>query len=483
MLDIKKFLMERLSNQESPQSAGQAPVSQESEDSDWTDESEDTEDTLEDNRERAEVSVGNNRKENIPPPVKTATKHQELLTFSPPEKLPANPPSHLIWNIFGRENQARKESQKQQQKLKTKSKSSSDIQRRKSAPLSVKFDPNTNNSRASARSGPEETEAEENVSYNSTLLRMRVVELEQEIETFKQENKKVMILKKKLQTEKDNLAKDLSSFEDVKTAERKKIEEEKRRIKRDQSLLEKRSKAQTQEKCKKCEEFKIEKNKLDQQLKSKESKFTEEITKLKNQLKLVKSDNQDLQNEMQRMKNRNASSKIALTETETSDQTIEVTNHSRDHSGAPTSEGRKSGKPKDGNVEIKEVVFEDGHKEVWFSNGNRKEVSRDGKMVKIFYYNGDVKESWSDGTEKYLYGESQTWHTNLPDGTVRIQFSNGQTETRAVTGETTIAFPDGTKKTIAVTGEERIAFPDGTKVTVFSDGTRRLEMPNGLKYF
>ena len=75
MLDIKKFLKERLSNQESPQSAGQAPVSQESEDSDWTDESEDTEDTLEDNRERAEVSVRNNRKENIPPPVKTATKY------------------------------------------------------------------------------------------------------------------------------------------------------------------------------------------------------------------------------------------------------------------------------------------------------------------------------------------------------------------------------------------------------------------------
>ena len=135
------------------------------------------------------------------------------------------------------------------------------------------------------------------LKYEYNLL---FLELEQEIETFKQENKKVMNLKKKLQIEKENLAKDLSSFEEVKTAERKKIEEEKRRIKRDQSLLEKRSKAQTEEKCQKCEEFKIEKNKLDQQLKSKESKFTEEITKLKSQLKLVKSDNQELQNEIQR---------------------------------------------------------------------------------------------------------------------------------------------------------------------------------------
>ena len=299
-----------------------------------------------------------------------------------------------------------------------------------------------------------------------------------------------MNLKKKLQTEKDNLAKDLSSFENVKTAERKKIEEEKRRIKRDQSLLDKRSKAQTLEKCKKCEEIKIEKNKLDQQLKSKESKFTEEITKLRSQLKLVKSDNQELQNELQRMKYKKVNSKIAVPETETTDQAIVVTNHTRDHtrphhaatrdhSGTANEESRKSAKPKDGNVEIKEVVFEDGHKEVWFSNGNRKEVSSDGETVKIFYYNGDVKESWRDGTEKYLYGESQTWHTNLPDGTVRIQFSNGQEETREVTGETTIAFPDGTRKTISVTGEERIAFPDGTIVTVSSDGTRRLEMPNG----
>merc|ERR1711913_144866 len=139
---------------------------------------------------------------------------------------------------------------------------------------------------------------------------------------------------------------------------------------------------------------------------------------------------QELQNEIQRTKYKKVNSKIAVPET--TDQAIVVTNHTRDHtttrdhSGNTNVESKKCAKPKDGNVEIKEVVFEDGHKEIWFSNGNRKEVSRDGETVKIFYYNGDVKESWRDGTEKYLYGESQTWHTNLPDGTVRIQFSNGQ---------------------------------------------------------
>ena len=75
------------------------------------------------------------------------------------------------------------------------------------------------------------------------------------------------------------------------------------------------------------------------------------------------------------------------------------------------------------------------------------------------------KEQLADDRQVNLLAgvvESQTWHTNLPDGTVRIQFSNGQQETRAVTGETTIAFPDGTKKTISVTGEERIAAGSGS---------------------
>lgn len=282
-----------------------------------------------------------------------------------------------------------------------------------------------------------------------------------------------MNLKKKLQTDKENLAKDLASFEDLKTTERKKIEEEKRRIKRDQSLLEKRNRAVGHEKCKNCDELKTEINKLEQNLKSKDSKFTEEVSKLKNNLKLVKSDNQELQNEVQRMKNKQVHSKIAGSGT--TEPEIVVTNHSRD-----TSTQRKvSAKPEDGNVEIKEKTFEDGHQEVWYSNGNRKEISRDGETVKIFYYNGDVKESWRDGTEKYLYSESQTWHTKTADGTQIIQFSNGQQETRSVTGETTIAFPDGTSKTISVTGEERISFPDGTVVTVDSAGNRRLEMANG----
>ena len=64
-------------------------------------------------------------------------------------------------------------------------------------------------------------------------------ELEQEIDNFKKENKKIISIKKKLQSDKDKLARELAEFENLKDMERKKMEEEKRRIKRDKLLLEK----------------------------------------------------------------------------------------------------------------------------------------------------------------------------------------------------------------------------------------------------
>lgn len=57
----------------------------------------------------------------------------------------------------------------------------------------------------------------------------------------------------------------------------------------------------------------------------------------------------------------------------------------------------------------------------------RKEIMENGS-VKVFYYNGDMKESNPSGLVRYLYHESQTWHTKYPDGKELTQFSNGQTE-------------------------------------------------------
>ena len=68
--------------------------------------------------------------------------------------------------------------------------------------------------------------------------------MEQEIDNFKKENKKIISIKKKLQLDKDKLAKELADFENLKDTERKKMEEEKRRNKRDKLLLEKDKKEQ-----------------------------------------------------------------------------------------------------------------------------------------------------------------------------------------------------------------------------------------------
>ena len=48
--------------------------------------------------------------------------------------------------------------------------------------------------------------------------------------------------------------------------------------------------------------------------------------------------------------------------------------------------------------------------------------------MKIFYYNGDVKEFNSDGLVRYLYSHTQTWHITHQDGREVLQFKNGQEE-------------------------------------------------------
>ena len=109
----------------------------------------------------------------------------------------------------------------------------------------------------------------------------------------------------------------------------------------------------------------------------------------------------------------------------------------------------------------------------------RKEVSGDGSCVKIYYYNGDIKETHSTGLVRYLYSHTSTWHTTNADGTETLQFSSGQEETRLLDGSTSIKFPDGSTKHISPGGEERITFSDGTVVTVRTNGDRVVELPNG----
>jgi centromere protein J len=69
-----------------------------------------------------------------------------------------------------------------------------------------------------------------------------------------------------------------------------------------------------------------------------------------------------------------------------------------------------------------EKVYSDGRKEIWYPNGNLKKISADGSLIKMIYYNGDVKETLSDGTVKYFYAETKTWHTTYSDGQEILEF-------------------------------------------------------------
>jgi hypothetical protein len=70
----------------------------------------------------------------------------------------------------------------------------------------------------------------------------------------------------------------------------------------------------------------------------------------------------------------------------------------------------------------REKVYPDGRKEIWYPNGNLKKISADGSLTKMIYYNGDVKETLSDGTLKYFYAETKTWHTTYTDGLEILEF-------------------------------------------------------------
>lgn len=71
----------------------------------------------------------------------------------------------------------------------------------------------------------------------------------------------------------------------------------------------------------------------------------------------------------------------------------------------------------------REIVNEDGSRDVYYPNGNLKKISADGMIVKVLYFNKDIKETdINEGTVKYYYAETKTWHTSFLDGLEILEF-------------------------------------------------------------
>lgn len=65
----------------------------------------------------------------------------------------------------------------------------------------------------------------------------------------------------------------------------------------------------------------------------------------------------------------------------------------------------------------------DGSKDIWYPNGNLKKISADAMLVRMLYFNKDIKETdIKEGTVKYYYAETNTWHTTYADGLEIIEF-------------------------------------------------------------
>ncbi|OMJ88421.1 hypothetical protein SteCoe_9641 [Stentor coeruleus] len=125
-------------------------------------------------------------------------------------------------------------------------------------------------------------------------------------------------------------------------------------------------------------------------------------------------------------------------------------------------------------------IYEDGKREIFFSNGVKKEIFPDGYIV-VNFNNKDKKEAFPDGKIVYHFFENKTVQTTFPDGLQLFQFANGQTEKHYTDGTKEITFPDGTIKCIFNDGEEESIFPDGTIQKVELGGIRHIEFANGMK--
>ncbi|XP_051998639.1 centromere protein J isoform X1 [Xyrauchen texanus] len=128
-----------------------------------------------------------------------------------------------------------------------------------------------------------------------------------------------------------------------------------------------------------------------------------------------------------------------------------------------------------------EKVLPDGGRIIVFPNGTRKELSADGQMVKVTFFNGDVKHTMPDQRVIYYYAEAQTTHITYPDGMEVLQFPNNQTEKHFPDGRKEITFPDQTVKSLYPDGREESVLTDGTIIQLNPDGSKVIQFNTGQR--
>lgn len=72
----------------------------------------------------------------------------------------------------------------------------------------------------------------------------------------------------------------------------------------------------------------------------------------------------------------------------------------------------------------REILNADGSKDIYYPNGNLKKISADGMVIRMLYFNKDIKETnIHDGTIKYYYAANNSWETSYNDGKTVLEFA------------------------------------------------------------
>ncbi|KAI9350190.1 T-complex protein 10 C-terminus-domain-containing protein [Obelidium mucronatum] len=120
--------------------------------------------------------------------------------------------------------------------------------------------------------------------------------------------------------------------------------------------------------------------------------------------------------------------------------------------------------------------FETGHILSWYKNGTMKQKHSGSDLTKIFFNNGDFKET-NGGRIVYWYAEKQILHTTFEDGMETVNFmESGQIEKHYPDGTQEILFKDSTVKYIYPNGEEKSIFPGGTIQIIDANGHRTVQL-------
>ncbi|XP_048834229.1 centromere protein J [Brienomyrus brachyistius] len=404
----------------------------------------------------------------------------------------------------------------------------------------------------------------------SRQLRERLVELETEIERFKEENAKLAHLKQQREAGLEALRKDVVAFEQRKAKELADLEEVKKgeaqKLQRERKVFERHASAARAMPDKKEREeiqaLKQQLSSLQDELRRREARWSNTHSRLRKQLETVSAENAALRDEVrvleklrvatwkkaegekekstvQTSESFQASSRRSKSDSPTGttcDTTLlpsstrgSVQGHNPPGTGKPSvhwAEGKKASDlgrgtvvensvspdclPRNSGALVRErcgdeneedrrqdevesqetITHPDGKIEhvlrwggrlILFPNGTRKEVSADGRTVKITFFNGDVKQVTDDQQVIYYYAEAQTTHTTYPDGMEVLRFPNNQIEKHFPDGRKEITFPDQTVKNLFPDGKEESIFPDGTVIEAEPDGSKVIRFNNGQR--